>query len=218
MNILDIFIIIGLLSGASYGFRSGGIKTLVVLITTLISFYLAFLFKNPIANFLSYNLPFFSFDGLTSLNIIIYQLVAFILLLTFFSAIFVVIVKLAGGIEKILKFTIILSIPSKIIGFIFGLLESIIIIYVVLLLISGFSITKDMKLIDNSKYGDIILKTIPGGNSLTSSINDINGIVKSYDSKNKDNLNKEVTSVLVKNKVIDNLYLNKLRNKGKINY
>lgn len=218
MNILDIFIVIGLLSGASYGFRNGGIKTLVILVTTLISFYLAFLLKNPIANFLSYNLPFFSFDGLTSLNIIIYQLVAFILLLAIFSAIFIVIVKIAGGIEKILKFTVILSIPSKIIGFVLGLLESIIIIYVILLLISGFSITKDMKLIESSKYGSVILKSVPGGNSLTSSIDDINGIVKSYDKDDKDKFNNKVTNVLVKNKVIDNLYLNKLRNKGKINF
>ena len=218
MNILDIFIIIGLLSGASYGYKNGGIKTLVILVTTVISFYLAFLFKNPIANFLSYNLPFFDFNGLTSLNIVIYQLIAFIILLVLFTTLFIVIVKIAGGIEKILKFTVILSIPSKILGFILGLLESVIIIYVILLLISGFSITKDMKLLDDSKYGNVILKSVPGVNGLNNSINDINITLKSYDKENKDKFNKEVVSVLLKNNVIDSSYLNKLRNKGKINY
>lgn len=218
MNILDIFIIIGLLSGASYGFRTGGIKTLVILITTLISFYLAFLLKNPIANFLSYNLPFFNFNGLTSLNIIIYQLISFVILLSIFTTLLVIVVKIAGGIEKILKITVILSIPSKILGFILGLLESVIIIYVILLLISGFSITKEIRLIDESKYANVILKSIPGCKNLSDSIDDINDIVKSYDKENKNKFNKKVTNVLVKNNIIDNSYLNKLRNKGKIDY
>ena len=112
----------------------------------------------------------------------------------------------------------ILSIPSKILGFILGLLESVIIIYVILLLISGFSITKDMKLLDDSKYGNVILKSVPGVNGLNNSINDINITLKSYDKENKDKFNKEVVSVLLKNNVIDSSYLNKLRNKGKINY
>lgn len=222
MNIIDILILSGLFSGGVLGSRNGVIKQAVVLLGTIICFIFAFVLKNPIANFLSYNFPFFSFGGLTSLNIVFYQLLAFILLLGIFSLILTIIIKISGGVETVLKYTVILSIPSKILGFVLGLLEALIIIFVLLFILQGTVINKETNLINTSKFAPVILNSSPGLSNISSdineSINDITNIVKNYDEKNSNKFNKDVTNTLLKHNVIDNNYLNNLRNKGKINY
>ena len=221
MSIIDIIIVTGLLFGGNYGFRNGAIKTLVTLIGTLLCFIIAFYLKTPIANFLSYNLPFFSFGGLTSLNIIIYQFIAFGITLMILSFLLVFIIKVSGGIEKVLKLTIVLGIPSKIIGFILGVLEAIVIIFICLFILKGTTINKDINILNNSKLAPVILDSVPGmsniAGEMNNTLNDIITITKSYDKNNPDKFNKEVENSLLKHKIVDTEYLNNLRNKGKIN-
>ena len=54
---------------------------------------------------------------------------------------------------------------------------------------------------------------------MNDAINDIYDITKTYNkNQNKAVFNKRVVDSLLKHEVIDNDYLNKLRQKGKINY
>ena len=220
MGLFDIIILAGLVAGGSYGLKNGFIKTATIFLGTLLCFVLAFLFKNVLANFLSYNLPFFNFNGLTSLNIVLYQFIAFTVLLAIFAIILAVVIRLAGGIEKILNITVVLGIPSKIFGFVLGVLEALVITFILLFIIKGTVINKEIKLIDNSKMAPVILENMPGLSNIAKntneSLNDVVSICKNYDSKNADQFNKQVEDTLLKHKIIDNNYLNKLRKKGKI--
>ena len=139
-----------------------------------------------------------------------------------FSFILFFALKLAGGIEKILKYTIVLSIPSKILGFILGLIEALVIIFVLLFILKGTIVNKEIKLIETSKFAPVILNSSPGlsnvSNNMNDALDDISTITKDYDSKNKNKFNREVTNTLLKYNIVDDDYLNKLKNKGKINY
>lgn len=225
MNIVDVVIIMGLLLGGVTGAKNGFFRQSVVLIGTILCFILAWVFKNPIANFLSFTLPFFNFagpfEGLTSLNIVMYQLIAFLLLLSLFSALLAIIIKATGVFEKILNFTIILGIPSKILGFIVGMIEAYVIIFAVLFFVNQPAV--NLEIVKESTFSPKIVNSSPGlsnivGN-MNDAVNDIYDITKDYNiNQNTNSFNKKVINSLLEHKVIDKDYLDKLVSKGKINY
>ena len=220
MNFVDILLIIVLISGGLAGAHNGFFKQSVVLVGTIICFILAWIFKNPIADFLSFNLPFFSFNGLKSLNILFYQLAAFLSLLLLFSAVLIVLIKMTGIFEKILKMTIILGIPSKILGFFVGLIETYIIVFAVLFFAKQPIFNQE--LLEESLLTPIIVNSSPGLSNIVGNMNDslkdIYIITKDYDNKDKSKTNKEIIDSLLKHKVIDQNYVDKLEKKGKIKY
>lgn len=225
MNIVDVVIIMGLLLGGVTGAKNGFFRQSVVLIGTILCFILAWVFKNPIANFLSFTLPFFNFagpfEGLTSLNIVMYQLIAFLLLLSLFSALLAIIIKATGVFEKILNFTIILGIPSKILGFIVGVIEAYVIIFAVLFFVNQPAV--NLEIVKESTFSPKIVNSSPGlsnivGN-MNDAVNDIYDITKDYNiNQNTNSFNKKVINSLLEHKVIDRDYLDKLVSKGKIKY
>ena len=216
MNIIDIVIIFGLLLGGFAGAKNGFFKQSVVL---------SWIFKDFIANFLSYNLPFFNFagpfEGLTSLNIVMYQLIAFLLLMFLFTAILVVIIRMTGVFEKILKMTIILGIPSKILGFIVGAIEAYVILFVILFFFSQPAF--NIEIVNDSKFANTIVNSSPGlsnivGN-MNDAVNDIYEITSSYSAnQNTYDFNRRVIDSLLEHEVIDMEYVNNLISKGKISY
>jgi len=127
VNIVDIIIILLVLFGATLGFKRGFTRELASFLGFVVVIVLAFLFKNPLSVFFYEHLPFFSFSGffrgISILNILLYEVIAFLLLLFIFSIILKVVLVITGIFEKILKFTIILGIPSKILGMLVGALE-----------------------------------------------------------------------------------------------
>ena len=225
MNIVDVVIIMGLLLGGVTGAKNGFFRQSVVLIGTILCFILAWVFKNPIANFLSFTLPFFNFaglfEGLTSLNIVMYQLIAFLLLLSLFSVLLAIIIKATGVFEKILNFTIILGIPSKILGFIVGVIEAYVIIFAVLFFVNQPAV--NLEIVKESTFSPKIVNSSPGlsnivGN-MNDAVNDIYDITKDYNiNQNTNSFNKKVINSLLEHKVIDRDYLDNLVSKGKINY
>lgn len=225
MNIIDIVIIFGLLLGGVTGAKNGFFKQSVVLVGTIICFVLSWILKDFIANFLSYNLPFFNFagpfEGLTSLNIVMYQLIAFLLLMFLFTAILAVIIRMTGVFEKILKMTIILGIPSKILGFIVGAIEAYVILFVILFFFSQPAF--NIEIINDSKFTNTIVNSSPGlsnivGN-MNDAVNDIYDITKSYSvNQNTYDFNRRVIDSLLEHNVVDLDYINELNKKGKINY
>ena len=136
MSIIDILVVILILICGVVGFKRGVFKQAVVTIGTVLVFVLSYHFKDYLANFFSYNLPFFNFTGefagLSSINIIMYQMIAFLIMFAFFGTILAVLIKITGIFEKILKFTIVLGIPSKILGLLLGLVEGYIVAFVFL--------------------------------------------------------------------------------------
>mgnify|MGYP003295567410 CR=1 FL=1 len=98
---------------------------------------LSFLLKNPIAGIFYKFLPFFEFKGVSAFNIILYEFIAFAVVFSILYLIFRVLVVTSSVFEKILKATIILGIPSKMLGAIVGLIEYLVIAYVALFFLNS---------------------------------------------------------------------------------
>ena len=142
MTAIDIVIILLLIMFGVVGWKQGIIKEAVQLIGMIIILVIAFMFKGELGNIFCKWLPFFNFngspiEGMTTLNILLYQVLGFVIIFTVLYAIYTIILKLSGVFQKILDWTIILLIPSKIGGLIIGLLEGYILLFVLLLIITG---------------------------------------------------------------------------------
>ena len=142
MTAIDIVIILLLIMFGVVGWKQGIIKEAVQLIGMIVILVIAFMFKGELGNIFCKWLPFFNFngspiEGMTTLNILLYQVLGFVIIFTVLYAIYTIILKLSGVFQKILDWTIILLIPSKIGGLIIGLLEGYILLFVLLLIITG---------------------------------------------------------------------------------
>ena len=140
MNIVDIIIIILLIMGGALGFKNGVIKTATSFIGTFAIIVLSFMFKSTVSEVLYQIMPFGNFwgavKGIQVINIIFYEVLAFILVFAVLSFILHIILVVTGVFEKILKMTVILSLPSKILGFVVGVLQYYTYIFIALFILS----------------------------------------------------------------------------------
>ena len=136
---LDIIIIMIILFGAIVGFKRGIIKQSVITVGMIFVLILSFILKNPVSSIMYEHLPFFSFGGLFEnlavLNIIVYEGFAFLLVFSVLSTILIILIKISSVFEKILRATIILAIPSKILGAILGAIEYYLIVFIILFIL-----------------------------------------------------------------------------------
>lgn len=224
MSIVDAIIILLILACGAAGFKRGVLKQLVSTVGFVIVVVLAFYLKNPVADFLSLHLPFFTFGdavaNAASFNIILYQLISFILVIIVLETVLQVLIKVTGIIEKILKFTIILGIPSKILGFVVGVVEGFIITFLILFFLRqpGFN----LKIFDDSKLTDPILNSTPvlsqvAGN-FVDTFNDLYELGNDYYEQKLDEntLNLKSIDVMLEHKIITPDYVVKLVDADKI--
>ena len=100
MNIIDIVIILLIILGAVIGFKQGAIKRLTSFVGMFVVVIAAFLLKNPVSVLLYENLPFTNFFGLFNgvavLNVLMYEIVAFLLVLAVLTFVLRVILTVTG--------------------------------------------------------------------------------------------------------------------------
>lgn len=219
MNLVDVIILLFLGLGAARGFARGFFKQTVMFVGTILVVILSFLLKNPLSMILYENLPFFTFGGLTSLNILLYEVLAFIIALSVLSIALTIITKLTGIIETALKLTIILALPSKLLGMVVGFIESVFIVYVVLFIASSPAF--DVPFVKDSKYADIILTKTPIVSNITKdavkSFNEIAEFTKNeIDMENVSKTNRNIMEIMLKNDVVTTDSLKLLIEKDKI--
>lgn len=223
MNIVDYIIIAITVLFFIKGYTNGIIKEGVSFLGFILVFILAFSLKNPVSIAMYKNLPFFNIGGLLKgisvINILIYEMAAFVLVLSILMILFKLILKLTKLVDKILKMTIILNIPSRILGGILGIVEGVIISFVIVFVMLGINKTRNY--VTESKYGEDMLTKIPMVSGLTKPIyksyNEIITLGKEYkDSDDRDKANKEALDVLLKYKIIDEKNADYLVKTGKI--
>lgn len=223
MNIVDLIIILILVVGALVGFKHGVIRQTVSLIGFLLVVILAFLLKNPLSLWMYEHLPFFNFwgilKGVTVINILLYEVIAFLILIALFSIILKIILFAAKIIEKILTFTVILGIPSKILGAVVGIVEYFLLIFVALYIVTLPFF--DIESIRDSKYATKILNNTPILSNYTEDatkiLNDFVDLKEKYnESSNAEEFNKEALAILLNYKVVDVKSIDKLVERNKI--
>lgn len=208
-TIVDACIILILGIGAIIGFKRGVIQSAAQFLGTLAVIIIAYYLKNPVSEFFYTYLPFFNFsgalEGVTVLNIIIYEAIAYIVIILLLWAILRVIIVITGLLELILKMTVVLSIPSKLLGIIFGLAEAYIVLFVILFCANQIFMANNQKI--DSKYANVILNNTPLlSEKVSNAYNSVDEVVsmasKYQDTEDKNEYNKEALDILLKNKFI----------------
>lgn len=223
MNIVDAIIIFLIILGAFVGFKNGVIRQLVSLVGFILVVVLSFTFKNVLSVWMYEHLPFFDFwgifKGVTVINILLYEVIAFLILVFVFLLIYKLILFAAKIFEKILEFTIILGIPSKILGLVVGVLEYYIFAFIVLYVVSLPIF--DTKAVAESKYGLKILNNTPILSNYTEDVTDIlNDFVYLKDKYQMEGsakeFNREALIVLLNYKVVTPDSIDRLVERNKI--
>lgn len=205
ISLVDAIIILLILMGGIVGYKNGFIKEGMQFVGMLFIVIVSFLLKDSLMVLLYENLPFFNFfgfiKGISAINILFYQLIAFLIIFLALTFILKVLIVITGFIEWMLKLTIFLKIPSKILGIFVGILEfyvyTFIILYVLNMPVFNLSYVAD------SKYGEAILNNTP---ILSTMVDDT---VKAYTDvweiiKDKDDMTNTEVNTLVLVKLLDN--------------
>ena len=222
MNVVDVIIIALLILGGVAGFKAGVIKKLTDFIGMFVVIILAFYLKNYISVIMYENLPFFDFfgliNGIDALNILLYEVIAFLVIFIALLFVLKVVLMLTGLVEKILKATVILSIPSKLLGIVVGVIEMY--VYLFLILVIASLPIFDSSFLKDSKMNNFILNNTPVLSGVSEEIIDIYGdvynIIDNRKNKTNEQLNEEILKVLIDKKVVTKESAKKLVDKNKI--
>ena len=205
---IDIIIVLILLMGAVVGFKRGVIKSAVTFIGAIVVIILAFYLKNPVSKLMYTYLPFFNFagdfEGLTVLNIVIYEALAFVIVYVILMSILQILISVRGVIEKVLNFTIVLGIPSKLLGALFGFFETYLFVFVALFLLSQIPVTnayiKDSFVADKIANSSPILSGI--SENYYKAFEEIISI-KDQNIHDKNEYNRQSLDILLKYDIVD---------------
>jgi len=222
MNVVDVIIIALLILGGVAGFKAGVIKKLTDFIGMFVVIILAFYLKNYISVIMYENLPFFNFfgliNGIDALNILLYEVIAFLVIFIALLFVLKVVLMLTGLVEKILKATVILSIPSKLLGIVVGVIEMYVYLFLILVIVSLPIF--DSSFLKDSKMNNFILNNTPVLSGVSGEIIDIYGdvynIIENRKNKTNEQLNEEILKVLIDKKVVTKESAKKLVDKNKI--
>lgn len=223
MNYIDIVIILIFLLGAVVGYKRGAIQQAISFFGFIIVVVLAFLLKNPVSYYLYTNLPFFNFSGILSgitvINILVYEVVAFFAVFGVLYLILRIIGLFSKLLDKLLSSTILLSVPFKIVGALLGVIENYFVAFLVLYILSlpFFNI----EILKESKLRNDILDKTPILNKYVEGTVKVGrefwNVAEKYTSEyDSDKLNLETLDLMLKYKVTDVKSIDILVDKNKI--
>lgn len=208
INIVDVIVILMILMGAIVGFKNGVIKTGTRFIGLFVIIIISFILKDKLMVLMYENLPFFDFfgiiKGIDAINILFYQLLSFLIIFIGLLFILRVLLVITGLIEWLLKMTVFLSIPSKILGLFLGALEYYVYLFIALYILNMpvFGLT----FISDSKLGMNILENTPILSNLVDDTvkvyADVWDVVKNRGDLSDKEINTFVLATLLDNKLI----------------
>lgn len=211
-NIVDLIIVIFILFGFLIGYRRGVIKQGVMTIGLVVSLIFAFYLKNPISDYMYKHFPFFEFDliikNASVLNILLYETIAFLIAFSLLEIILIVLIKVSNIAEVILKMTVILKYPSKILGAFLGGIEYYLLAFIILLIISQPTFNfSNSELIRTSKLKEIVItnSTILSveAKSLVDTFDETNDLIKNSKDMPSKKFNCEAMKIMIDKKIIE---------------
>ena len=205
--VVSLVIVILLIFGFLLGFKRGFTYQLIKMLGVFIVLFLSITLKDELGLFLLNNFDVFNLNS--SISIIIYQSISFIILFFIFNLILRIILKISASFEKLLKATIILGIPSKILGGILGFIEYYIYVFLVLIIVSLPIFNLDIK----SGVANFMLNKTPIISK--SGIDILDDVTDEYQ-KDEEINEQEILDILIKNEIISKKDVYKLIKDGKI--
>lgn len=223
MGIVDIIIVILIVIGGIIGWHRGVIKEIAGTVGIVLVTVFSFLLKNPISVVFYENLPFFKFGGIfkgiTVLNILLYELIAFLIVFFILMILWKLVLLASGLIQRILDMSFLLGLPSKILGLLVGVIEFYLICFILIYILS-FPIF-NIKQVKESSYAKVILSDTPVISSFVDNNMDfINEFVSLKDKYNNTDsasqFNYETLDLFLRYDIIDINSAKKLREKNKL--
>ncbi len=224
MNIVDIVIILLIIVGAVIGFKQGAIKRLTSFVGMFVIVIAAFILKNPVSVLLYENLPFTNFFGLFNgvaiLNVLMYEIIAFLLVLAVLTFALRVILTVTGAIELLLKLTVFLSIPSKILGIFVGAIEAYVYVFIFLVILNlpfvHLDMVKESTLADKIVNESFVISDIT--RDTIDTYTDVYEILKNDDDERTSaEINEDVLDIFIEHGVVTEDSARKLIRMNKIN-
>ena len=156
INIFDIGIILLFIMFLIIGVKRGVIKEAVSLIAIILVFILSYSLKGIVGNIFCMLLPFFKWDGFVTFNIFFYQVLGFILVFAIMLLIYEASLKISKFLQKIVNATIILWLPSKILGGVVSFVKGYLVLFIIFLLLviplNNVDMFKDSKCVNYMLY------------------------------------------------------------------
>ena len=219
ITILDIIIIVLFIIAIVLGFKKGILKEIVSFIGTIIIFIISYQLKGIVGNFLCLICPFYIKD-LVTVNIMFYQIIAFILTFGILSFLFNLFINLTKTIDNLLDKIKLLNIPLRILGAIISVFKMYLTVFILLLLVMipfrNTSIVKKSLLTEKIVYETPILSK--GSKEVIFVLEEIiildRDIAKGKITINEGNL--KILDLLLKYNMIDKDTVIDLYNKDKI--
>ncbi len=221
ISFVDAIIVVLLILGAMSGLRRGLVKQAVLLVGLVAILIMSFYIRVPVSTYMYKHLPFFSFGGLfkgvSVLNIILYEVIAFLIVFSILYLVLRVLLKISGLIENILKATIILGFFSRIGGMIVGILESYIIVFILLFILSQpfirvtgleLSVLTEPILTKTPIMSDAVKNT-------KTAVDEIMDLKDTYKNDGK-NFNEKAIELFIKYEIVTEENIEYLREKGKL--
>ncbi len=218
LNIFDVGIILLFVIFLIIGFKNGVIKEIVSLIGIIIVFIIAFAAKGTIGNFLCTFLPFFKFtgsiSGLITINIFLYQVIAFLIVFSILLSIYAIILKISGFIQKIVNLTIILWLPSKLLGALVSFIKGYIVLFAVFLVLM-IPLRNQSIFIESTLVNQILYKTpilSKSTSNFTSAITEVYDLASAVNSKelSTNEANLKTLDIMLKYNIVNKTTIKKL--------
>ena len=218
LNVFDIGIILLLVMFIIVGFKNGAIRELFALVGIIVVFVLSYSLKGILGNILCIVLPFFKItgvvEGLSVMNILLYQAIAFMIVFAILLTLYEILLKVSKFIQKIVNLTIILILPSKILGGIIAFVKGWIVLFAVFLCL--MIPLKNTDLFTSSTMVNKIIYNTPVLSSHSSnfinSVEEIYNLGKQLSNKeiSKNEANLKTLDLMLKHKIVDKSTVEKL--------
>ena len=220
--VVDIIILLFIILGALAGFKAGVIKKTTDFVGTFVILILSFYLKNYLSVIMYENLPFYNFGGVIKgievINILFYEVLAFIIVFAFLLFLLKVLLMITGLIERILRATVILSIPSKIFGIFVGMIEMYVYVFITLVFLSlpVFNITyiKESSIANFMLNNTLILSSM--SEDIIGTYSEVYDIIDNKDDKTSEEINTKILEILLDKEIITIESAKKLVDRNKL--
>lgn len=211
LNIFDIGIILLLIMFLIVGFKNGVIREAFALIGIIAVFIFSFVFKGLLGNLMCIILPFFKLsgviEGFSVINILIYQIIAFMLVFAILLTIYEIFLKISKFIQKLVNLTIILILPSKLLGAVVSLIKGVIVLFAVFIVL--MIPLKNSELFTGSTMVNQILYKTPilsqSSNNFINTVEEIYNLAEKVSNKeiSTNDANLELFDMMLKHKIVN---------------
>ncbi len=211
LNVFDIGIILLLVMFIIVGFKNGVIRELFALVGIIVVFVLSYALKGILGNILCIVLPFFKItgvvEGLSVMNILLYQAIAFMIVFAILLTLYEILLKVSKFIQKIVNLTIILILPSKILGGIIAFVKGWIVLFAVFLCLmiplKNAEIFTSSTMVNKIIYNTPVLSS--HSSNFINSVEEIYNLEKQVSNKeiSKNDANLKTLDLMLKHKIVD---------------